>query len=296
MAKHKQPPGLAPGIYFGLPKEAYHSDPALGHSGMVDILESPLDYWIRSPLNPQRKDDRETDAMRFGDRCHLLLFEPDRFFEKYATAGMRFTPGTTGLSSVEFLKIKESVDMIKRDKYAADHFAHGYPEVSIFWVDPESGVRLKIRVDYLRTFGGIDYKRCRSINRDFIGRQVADFGYDIQCWHYTDGIRHIKRLLKSGKVKAHGVVDKAWLKAFTEDPDCMFRFFFQRSDPPYVWRLFQSFDAEIMAIAQSDTRKAIDIYKNHVERYGSAMWPAGSNEAEELSIFHIPSWIRDRGV
>lgn len=295
-ANKAQPIGLQEGIYFNLDEADYHNDPALSHSGMVKLLESPLDYWEKSPLNPNRRLFERTDAMMFGHYCHMLLLEKKRFFQKYAVSGMRADPRThTYLSKSTYRDVADSVDMIRKVKYADDHFKNGYPEVSIFWRDPATGIMLRIRVDYLRTFGAVDYKRIKSINRNTIGGAICDHGYDIQWVLYTEGITRIKQLLREGKAKVFGDVDAEWLKAFIEDPDVIFRLFFQRSMKPYVWRLFKTLDDEILELARVDTRRAIEIYKEHIEKHGTDEWPAGSAEAEDFSIYHIPKRIYDRG-
>lgn len=72
------------GIYFGMPEEAYHGVPALGSSGIKDLLVSPLTFWARSPFNPARQD-RSTDAKDKGSVFHKRILEgPAVFAEHYA--------------------------------------------------------------------------------------------------------------------------------------------------------------------------------------------------------------------
>ncbi len=85
-----------------------------------------------------------------------------------------------------------------------------------------------------------------------------------------------------------------WLEEFVNEKDCLFRFFFQRSTPPYVWRLIKNLDAEIMAVAEGDMLTAIHIYKTYIEKYGTAEWPANDGTAEEFSIYNVPRRINDR--
>jgi len=73
-----------PGIYFGMHESEYHADPSFSHSGIKDILVSPLDYWMRSTHNPDRKDS-DTDAKRLGRAYHKRIAEGrDAFLELYA--------------------------------------------------------------------------------------------------------------------------------------------------------------------------------------------------------------------
>lgn len=293
--KHKQPTVLEPGIYFNLSEHLYHADPALSHGGMVDLLIHPLQYWENGPLNPHR-EFKETDAMLFGKRCHQLLLEPDNFFKEYAVQGGKdFNAKKRFITRNDFRNISDSVDMIKSVPSAYEYFTNGYAEVSIIWDDPETGIRLRARIDWLRSFGGIDYKRAKNIENNPLGWTISDFGYDIQAALYVDGIKEIKRLLKKRKVKAFGLHDSKWLDKFIADEDALFCFFFQRSTRPYVFRIL-SFDEEIMNNARQRVYEAKHIYKANIEAFGTDKWPAGSAEPEEFSVYNLPRRIFDQGV
>lgn len=191
MRKTKQPVGLKEGIYFKLSNDDYHADPALGHSGMTKVLISWADYWATGPLNPQRKKFLPTDAMIFSDRCHSFLLEGDKkFFQRFAVHGMaRDTGKQTYIARDEFRKIEDSIKAILENPEAAEYFKLGYPEVSVFWRDPTTGIMLKARYDYLRTFMFLDYKRIKGLDNYTIGKSVRDQGLDIQCAHFSEASR-----------------------------------------------------------------------------------------------------------
>lgn len=295
MKKHSQPKGLAPGIYFNLHEDAYHADPALSHSGMIKLLDSPLDYWETGPLNPMRQEYKASDAMIFGKRCHALLLEPKVFQETYNVTGMGYDAKKKLINRTDWDNIKASIDMIKAVPDAHAYFTKGYPEVSIIVVDPATGIRLRIRIDYMRTFGGSDYKRAKSLQNNQLGWFIADHGYDIQEWLYKYVMSLAKMGLRKGTMKAHGPHDVPWLKAFADDERVLFRFFFQRSTKPYIFRIL-SMEEEIMQIARVRMEQAVDIYKRHIELYGAERWPAGKAEPEEFSAFHLPRRIYDQGT
>jgi len=69
-----------PGLYFGLPFDAYLADPALGSSDLGTILQSPADYWWHSAMNPNRPDDEETPSLLFGRALHALVLEGRKGF------------------------------------------------------------------------------------------------------------------------------------------------------------------------------------------------------------------------
>lgn len=73
-----------PGIYFGMPEEEYHKIPALSASGIRLLTVSEMDFWARSWLNPDKKDE-PTDAMTIGKAFHARIVEgKDAFYERYA--------------------------------------------------------------------------------------------------------------------------------------------------------------------------------------------------------------------
>lgn len=286
MTKHSQPAGFAPGIYFNMSEDDYHGDKALSHSGITDILVSDRDYWENSALNPAR-EFKETDALKFGKRCHMMLMEEKKFFDTHNVAGSGWKKDRITITSNEFALIKESTQIIRSDPATSDYFKHGYPEVSIFWVDPASSLRMRIRVDYLRTFGCIDLKRLRSIQKKKLGYDIIQYGYDLQDSLYREGVRQAKLALRAGKIKAHGDVDPVWLKAFMDDNDTMFVFFVQRSVRPYIYRVWH-FDEHIRQEAKTLCERGIAKYKRAIETYGEAGWPYGSAKAETFSIDDMP--------
>lgn len=70
-----------PGIYFDMPEEAYFSAPAFSSSGIKDILVSPLDFWMKSWMNPDRPEDKDTTAKLLGSAYHKAILEGIEAFE-----------------------------------------------------------------------------------------------------------------------------------------------------------------------------------------------------------------------
>ncbi|WP_085908319.1 PD-(D/E)XK nuclease-like domain-containing protein [Kiloniella majae] len=71
-------------IDFNMPESEYHAYPALSVSGVKDLLVSPLDFWVRSWMNPE-KEDKDTDAKKLGRAYHKRVLEGvEAFQEVYA--------------------------------------------------------------------------------------------------------------------------------------------------------------------------------------------------------------------
>lgn len=294
MIKTNQPIGLPEGIHFHIEDEDYHNDPALSHSGMTQILVSWQDYWMRSCLNPNRDEFKPTDAMKFGSRSEMYLLDRKRFDENYNTVRNYNAKGKgICLSTIEMARIVDSINCVLEVDVAREHFIHGYAQVTIVWRDPETGIMLRVKIDFLRVFGAIDCKRIKGIDNWTIGRAVKDQGLDIQHYLYLEGIkagRKWLRAMSATQLSAFSLAQQIpldWLTAFMGDEDLLFRFFLQRSTPPYIWQ-FRELDPEVVREGENATRKAILRYKQSIDIYGVRKPPMGSSEILTVSPFHVP--------
>ncbi len=85
-----------PGCYAGVPINVYHgADLCFGRSisssGLRKIIgESPAHYWCESPYNPNRVEQKETDALALGRAAHHLLLGEDDFNTHYIVRPDKF--------------------------------------------------------------------------------------------------------------------------------------------------------------------------------------------------------------
>lgn len=291
-----QPEGIKEGIYFHLSNEDYHNDPALSHSGMTKVLISWPDYWVGSCLNQQRHAWKQTPAMAFGDRSGMLLLQPDVFYKKYNTYGKGSGKANIKgqyLSSYDWAELKESVDAIRNVEIGDAYLRQGYPEVSIFWRDAGTGIMLRARIDYLRTFGCIDLKRIKAVNKRTIGNAVRDQGLDIQNFLYLEAVKAARIMLMSmgdagrqSLAKRDGV-DVLWLEDFMNDKDLLFNFLFQRSTYPYIWK-FQDLEPDLLTEGANAVFAAIRKYKAGLEKHGLELPLMGDNTVTTISAWDVP--------
>lgn len=164
----------APGVYFGLPEDNYHADIGLGSGDIRSVAVSPADFWYGGKLNPDWKPTT-TDAQAAGTAVHKIVLEGRAEFEK--RYGMtddtpwNIKAGKTQKEAVEaagkhaikwtdwkrYLSISK---IIESDPELSGAFTNDVlgTEVSIFWVDPASGIKLKCRIDGLKPFASVDLK------------------------------------------------------------------------------------------------------------------------------------------
>ena len=75
------------GVYFGLPDDEYHADPAFGSSDMKKLAQNPASWWFGSAFNPNRETQDQTPSQFFGTALHKCILEGRLAFEaKYAPA------------------------------------------------------------------------------------------------------------------------------------------------------------------------------------------------------------------
>jgi hypothetical protein len=81
---------LEPGIYFNLDEETYHGSFALSYSGIKDLRVAPLQWWAKSPLNPQQAEVLEeigpsSEAKMLGQAFDARIICGREYFgERYA--------------------------------------------------------------------------------------------------------------------------------------------------------------------------------------------------------------------
>ena len=68
------------GVFFGLNSETYHQDASLSFSGIKDLLISPITFWARSGMNPNRTHST-SPAMELGTAFHKRILEGQAAFQ-----------------------------------------------------------------------------------------------------------------------------------------------------------------------------------------------------------------------
>jgi hypothetical protein len=82
---YEEPYRTPPGIYFGMPENVYHADPALGSGSVRSLAKNAMYFWQDSWMNPLRPVDEETPALLYGRALHSLVLEgPEKFTRSYA--------------------------------------------------------------------------------------------------------------------------------------------------------------------------------------------------------------------
>ena len=160
----------------------------------------------------------------------------------------------------------------------------GIPEVAIFWIDEETGVPCRIKVDVLGADIAADLKTTRNVYD--VGYSIVDFGYHRQVGFYLEGINQIKKLIKSGAAQIVSGNDtmishKKFINEFLESVHDKFCFIFQETQAPYLSRCVQ-LCPNTQANGLQRARQCLDIYKRNYELYGENQWETGFLDGVEM--------------
>lgn len=304
---HEQATRHDDGIYFGLPEDQYHSDPALGSSDLKKLRESPPTYWFESPYNPLWEPSKTTPAKMLGTARHKLVLEGvDAFKARYAP---RFHNGSTregkaenddiarsgkiGLKFDEFSQIMQSGAMIRSNPSIKDAFAGGCgSEVSIFWT-AEDGIRRKARIDYWKMNASVDLKNvANEYRRDFrtaCRGAISTYRYDMQAAHYARARASAVKLWGDGLV--FGDYDRKVVEPCIHDrPVAWVWIFYQTAGAPLTWGTVLSPANPILEAATADIEIAEDNLKAFMDRFGPDTPWIIDEPLSELDMNDLPAW------
>lgn len=223
-------------IVFDEPADAYYRRAlhVASNSGLTQLARCPAAYlfWVEHP-----EADEETAALAFGKAAHMAALEPDRFGDCYtvlpadAPRDLRYLRGAAKPSdatkaAIEWWDTWEATSAGRGVLTDADYrlavamgqslrrlpmafdgvritgaelFDACQKEVTLYWIDEETGVECKARADLYAPdlgFAG-DLKFCRDASRAGFFRAVNSHRYHVQDAHYVDGFRACGAPLRS---------------------------------------------------------------------------------------------------
>jgi hypothetical protein len=146
--------------------------------------------------------------------------------------------GRTLLKASDLEDIERAARFVFAHQSAAKALTGGYSEVSIFWIDDETGVPLKARLDNLKVKVTVDVKSFSNpLGKPIaaaVAGSVANGRYDVQAVTYDAGVEAVKRLLRErGSSVLHGAgeIPNDWLLAFAACQRHTFAFVFVETGP-----------------------------------------------------------------
>lgn len=263
------------GIYSGIDDISYHADlDSLSSSGARGLLSpgSPeiFAHQRRQPPNPKPEYDFGHGAHKFvlGEGSEIIEVKFDDWRTKDARAQREeaWANHQVPLLTKDVEKARAMADVALRHPLVRSliNSVDFAAELSGYWRDVETGVRLRFRPDILGQRGGRitggDYKTTANSHPSQCAESCGKFGYNMQQAWYEDGLR------------ATEVAD---------DPD--FWLIFQSKTPPFpvtVGRI----PPHHVALGRRRNRRAIDVYHQCQQ---SDIWPGFG---DHMHTFELPTY------
>jgi len=202
--------------FFDLPDKDYFRAPGLSQSLLKHAVRSP-----QHARQAQRCPMVATDAMELGTLCHTLLLQPNNFGEgkshitqpkeypsedkKLGTVMKRWSGNANWckawqeenadkviMSEKELTTVHNMADSFKFDPLGAQLLKHGFKEVAGFWIDEESGLMMKMKLDLFAPLADeimiVDLKKVGQEEEYAFKQALADLDYPLQGGQYRIGV------------------------------------------------------------------------------------------------------------
>lgn len=275
------------GVYTDLPAEDYHAQTDwLSWSRMKNLVPPLTPAHFKAALAAPQPRKRHLDL---GKVVHqLVLGEGDQFAVVQALNKQKEPYDADGYTTVSAQRHRDALyehglipilrheldtaiamaDAVGRHEAASILLGNGLPEVSLFWVDPGTGVKCRARLDWLpdpvdgRRLIVPDLKTADSAAPSEFAKAAARHGYFGQQEHYKDGIR------------ACGL-----------DADPAFLFVVVEKDTPHLVSVDQIAGTEDIRLARRIVDHCRRLYADCTE---NDRWPGYGEGVHDLEL---PSWF-----
>lgn len=193
------------GLHDDMTNEQYHADhTSLSSSGARKLLPpscpAKFRYEQDNPPAPTKTFDHGNAAHKtvLGNGPKLILVDHPAWTTKEAKAEVAEARAQGGipLKQHEIDMVNAMADEIRRHPLAAALLdpAFGAPEQSGFWIDGPSGIRRRVRFDWLPSIqsGRLiipDYKTAADASDEAMQKDIAKYGYNQQADWYEEGAR-----------------------------------------------------------------------------------------------------------
>lgn len=274
----------APQIVDGLSAEAYHADrTSISSSGLRALLApgcpAQFHYDRDHPQPPKREFDLgnavHTAVLGEGhDIVEITGFSDYKKADARALRDEAYAAGKVPLLPKEKVQVDAMAAAIRRHRDAGPLFApgNGRPERSIYWTDRATGVRCRVRPDWLivrpDVTAIVDFKTTTDANPDACSKAIESYSYHQQGALYIDG------------VQAAGLAPEG----------ARFFFVFQSKKAPYLITVRELSDQD-QDIGRARNEEALRIYADCV---ANDEWPDWTGPVDTIPQLGMPSWAAIR--
>ena len=258
------------GLKAGISDTDYHADrTTLSSTGARKILACPARFKHEQdhPPAPKRAWDFGKLAHRLvlGEGSPIQVVEADNWLSKAAKEqrDQAYANNVVPVLRAEYEAACQMRDSVMAHPTAGGIFAAGTAELSGYWRDEPTDVKLKFRPDFMTTVGGVpwcvDLKSTVSAKPDDFARSIAKFSYHAQAAWYLRGLK-----------EGYGI-------------DARFIFVAVEKTAPYPVSVIE-LDYEAIIEGDRLNREAIDLYAECVK---TNTWPA---YGDDIVLLNLPAW------
>lgn len=245
----------------------YHKYSGISKSGLDKLARSPAHYKYSEPR-------KSTRLMEIGTAIHAAVLEPVRFDQEYCItdALLRTAPaykefkaihgGEFTLTKPEGKKVSGMRESVHNNLEAMQYLVSpGKAEVSAICTDPETGVTIRARFDWLADSGvAVDLKKTQDVRPDKFAKSVNTYRYHVQQAMYSFIYKQI-----------------------TGEPLKEFWFLAVEEEAPHSNQMYLLDDLAI-EMGEYYFRRDLRVYAKCVD---SGKWPHPSNGD---GIIELPNW------
>lgn len=203
-------------------------------------------------------------------------------------------------------EIERHVRIVEAHSGTEKAFRGGYPEVSIFWRDEETGVPMKARIDYLKARAVVELKTFSNpygLPLDpAVARAVASSKYFVDAVVRLEAVAQAKAMFRRRGMKiVSGDVPKEWLAAFADPGPHAFVFvFLEAGDVPNV-RVREMRESETPEASENlywsrgwaVFRRSVATYRQCLEHYGPDLPWVDPHPQRPFRDEDFPMWAFD---
>lgn len=259
----------------------YRKKEGISASDLKKMMKS-MATWKYAKDHPE--EDTDTEALQFGRAYHKLMLEPDDFDNEFAVSPKFDRRTKDGKAAYEeFVKKAEGKEVINEEVFQklkdmqkalyetpfVKLLIKGEHEKSFFWNDETTGIPCKCRPD---SYGQIkdqyvcvDLKTTKDAETDHFMRDAIKLGYDIQAYHYCQGL------------------EDTYKKPFK------FIFIAQEKTAPYLVNVLEA-DEYFMASGKELRTKLLDEYKKAEE---TGVYEGYMSKNSGINSLSVPAWLRN---
>lgn len=189
------------GITRGMASDDYHAErSAVSSSQLKRMLVSPAHFMCG--LN---EPEESTEAMLFGTVLHGRMLESDSFTTRFFATPKVNRQTKEGKALAEVYRVEAAgrtmfpadwlpgieriVDNARMHDKAREILGTGEAEVALAWIDPETGIKCKIKIDWwhdARTLAEV--KSAEDVTFEGFRRSCARLGYALSAAMYCEGV------------------------------------------------------------------------------------------------------------